>query len=392
MIGLPVASVPLMQPGEHLLIFGASVRAAAFSALRAGLLPWCVDRFADADLRARCPTMRLPGTYPNSFADIATTDTPGPWMYTGGLENHPLLVHEISLRRRLWGNDAAVLQLCRQPTFLRDVARDAGLPTPALAEPRQAPAGGRWLLKPLFGSGGSGVRIWSGDRRGARSGVHYLQEHIEGVPAAALFLAAGGTARLLGLTHQLTGVAWLHAPAFGYCGSIGPLPLSATLERDLGHLGHCLAIEGGLHGLFGVDGILRDGAFWPVEINPRYTASVEVLEYATGLCALHLNRLAFEDEQAALSVAIPTRGAAVVGKAILYAQRDFIVPAQGPWTPMLTQPCPIEKIPDFADLPHPGEAIPAGRPVLTILAQGESVPECLAALEASGAEVCASLG
>src|SRR5690242_19790007 len=129
-----------LRPGEQLLIFGASVRSAAFSALRAGLVPWCVDLFADADLRNRCPVMRLPGKYPDSFADIARSEVAGPWMYTGGLENHPLLVLEMSSLRRLWGNDAGVLQRCRQPAFLRDVARDAGLPTPALAQPgRVAP-------------------------------------------------------------------------------------------------------------------------------------------------------------------------------------------------------------------------------------------------------------
>jgi len=33
----------------QVLIVGASARAAAFSALRAGLRPWCADLFADLD-------------------------------------------------------------------------------------------------------------------------------------------------------------------------------------------------------------------------------------------------------------------------------------------------------------------------------------------------------
>ena len=36
-----------MDESNRLLLFGASTRAAAFSALRAGLKPWCVDLFAD---------------------------------------------------------------------------------------------------------------------------------------------------------------------------------------------------------------------------------------------------------------------------------------------------------------------------------------------------------
>jgi predicted ATP-grasp superfamily ATP-dependent carboligase len=381
-----------MQPGQQLLIFGASVRAAAFSALRAGLMPWCVDLFADADLRGLCPAVRLPGKYPDSFVDVACGPGPGPWMYTGGLENHPALVLELSSRRPLWGNDAAVLQCCRQPAFLRDVARDAGLPTPALAQPGRVRPDGRWLLKPLFGAGGAGVRVWSGDRAEVNWGFSYLQEHVEGVPAAALYVAAEHTAQLLGVTRQLVGESWLFAPAFGYCGSVGPLPLPDSLGRALRRLGHRLAAEGSLRGLFGVDGILHDGEFWPVEINPRYTASVEVLEHATGLRAMHLHRLAFEDEPAALSSPVPPRADSVVGKAILYARDDLAFPPQGPWRKTLDAPRPVEELPDFADLPHPDDHIDAGRPVLTMLVRAVSVEECLAALQARSAEVQACLG
>src|SRR5262245_28665656 len=63
---------------DNLLIFGASVRAAAFSALRAGMRPWCADLFADADLRGRCPAMQLPGRYPLDFLKLIDSEVPGP--------------------------------------------------------------------------------------------------------------------------------------------------------------------------------------------------------------------------------------------------------------------------------------------------------------------------
>ncbi len=376
-----------MQPGEQLLIFGASVRAAAFSALRGGLVPWCVDLCADADLRHRCPAMRLPGKYPDSFSEVASGLGPGPWMYTGGLENHPVLVLELASRRPLWGNDANVLRRVRHPAFLRDTARAAGLPTPELAQPGHVPPNGRCLIKPLGSAGGRGVRVWSGDRSKVNWGFAYLQEQIEGVPVAALYVAAGGTALLLGLVRQLIGEPWLHAHEFGYCGSVGPLSLSATLARSLRRLGHRLAAEGGLGGLFGVDGILRDDAFWPVEINPRYTASIEVLEYATGLRALHLHRLAFEDEQEALSAPVATSAAGVVAKAVLFARQEVVFPAHGPWTPTLAVPKPVEEMPEFADLPNADDHIEPGRPVLTLLAKATDVAGAVAVLRQRAAEV-----
>src|SRR5438094_10464728 len=98
-----------MPSSQPIVIFGASVRAAAFSALRAGLQPWCADLFADADLQARCPATRLAGAYPEGFEALAAGDWPGPWLYTGGLENHPALVQRLAQRRPLWGNDETVL-------------------------------------------------------------------------------------------------------------------------------------------------------------------------------------------------------------------------------------------------------------------------------------------
>src|SRR5205807_3302051 len=92
------------MPAESLLIFGASTRAAAFSALRAGLAPWCADLFADADLAARCPVTQVPSAgYPQQFRLLARADIFGPWMYTGGLENHPGLVHSIAMHRSFLG-------------------------------------------------------------------------------------------------------------------------------------------------------------------------------------------------------------------------------------------------------------------------------------------------
>ena len=48
-----------MNTSETVLIIGASTRAAAFSALRAGLTPRCLDYFADRDLAAICTVDRV---------------------------------------------------------------------------------------------------------------------------------------------------------------------------------------------------------------------------------------------------------------------------------------------------------------------------------------------
>jgi predicted ATP-grasp superfamily ATP-dependent carboligase len=369
------------------LVFGASTRAAAFSALRAGLQPWCADLFADADLCRCCPVIRVPGSvYPLAFLELCREDLPGPWLYTGGLENWRLLVEEMARSRPLWGNGEGALALSRSPGFVASLLQDEGLPCPAVwIRKEQVPRTGRWLVKPVKGAGGAGIRAWEerGARRSSGQAV-YFQEFVPGEAAAAVYLGMGKEARLLGLTRQLVGEPWLHAKPFHYCGSIGPLPLSASLRRSLERLGEVLGKGCRLRGLFGVDCIVRDDVPWPVEVNPRYTASVEVLEYATGLAALGLHGAVFDPSFRAPVPSSPAPPQGIVGKAILFARTALTFPDEGPW---LGSPGPLAELPHFADIPRAGARIEAGGPILTFFARAGSEAACRDALRETAAHL-----
>jgi predicted ATP-grasp superfamily ATP-dependent carboligase len=376
-----------MAPGEHLLIFGASARAAVFSALRAGLRPWCADLFADADLQACCPVLPLaPADYPQGFLEVAKKGPPGPWLYTGALENHPAFVRKLARIRPLWGNNANVLGLVRSPGTVRNILRTAGLPCPDLVLPDEAPPrSGRWLAKPFRGASGAGIRL-------CKPGIppptrqFYFQEFIDGEACAAIYLGHGSAAHLLGVTRQLVGEDWLHARPFAYCCSVGPLPLIPSLRSALDRLGDALLRGAGLRGLFGVDFILRDGVPWPVEINPRYTASVEVLEMALGIPVLGLHRQVFESSgplawpQGRAPKESDKKG--VIGKAILFAQASVVFPGDGPWLDSLRQWGKVKANalwdpPDYADIPPKGQCIQASRPILTFFARAATAFECV---------------
>jgi predicted ATP-grasp superfamily ATP-dependent carboligase len=366
-----------MQPPINLMIVGASARAAAFSALRAGFQPWCADLFADADLQARCPVIRLaPRTYPDRLLWVVGQEVLGPWMYTGALENRPGLVKQMAQLRRLWGIPSKELAWLRSPFQLAGVFEAARVRFPAVRRPGSAKVPpGKWLVKPLASAGGAGIHFWDDSRRTRGSRRKYLQEFIEGESQAAVYVSDGRNARLLGVTRQLVGEHWLHAAPFRYCGSIGPLAPEPALLTVLERLGNSLVIDVLVKGLFGVDYVLRDGVPWPVEVNPRYTASVEVLEYATGLHILALHGHAFCP---AVPVPPASQPAAmpVVGKAILFAREAVTFPSDGPWLSVLRTPGPIEELPAFADIPHAGEQIDAGRPILTFFARGDSLAAC----------------
>ena len=368
-----------MSSDSNLLIFGASTRAAAFSALRAGLRPWCADLFADADLETRCPVFRIPSDqYPQGFLKVTEQAVQGPWMFTGGLENRARLVRRIAERRLLWGIGPDELKRMRSPRIFSM----AGVPCPSFwHEPRCDVPHGTWLVKPWASAGGTGIRHWSGRRpTGAVLKSHYFQEYIEGDSSAAIFLGDGQNAKLLGVTRQLVGESWLHAAPFHYCGSIGPIRLSAELSDTYERLGTALVKLCRPRGLFGVDCVLRGNVPWPVEVNPRYTASIEVLEYGAGVPAMALHRSVF-DPDAPTPKANP-RAAGMVGKAILFARAPLVFPSEGPWLASLRSPPALDQLPDFADIPHAGERIENGWPILTLFARAESETACARELRA----------
>ncbi len=365
-----------MQRHECLLIVGASVRAAAFSALRAGLRPWCVDLFADADLRARCPVAVAEGfTFPDSLLAAAGGAPPGPWMYTGALENHPRLVECMSQSRQLWGNDARALRQARSPWKLAEVFRAAAIPFPEVDPLTMSRQRHRALLKLLRGSAGRHI-CFARDGQNAKPGT-YLQQFIEGDSVAAIYVGDGKTTVLLGVTQQLTGQSWLHAKRFAYCGSIGPLRFEAALQERLERIGHVLANGCGLRGLFGVDCIVCNGIPWPVEVNPRYTASVEVIEHATRIRTLHMHCVACTG--GTITTSLSPQASDIVAKAILFARKPLTF-RSGPWGGALGQNIVVDQLPTFADVPCEGQPIKTGAPILSFFTRGSSARACLEAL------------
>ena len=356
----------------NVILIGASTRAAAMSALRAGWTPWCADLFADADLQ-RIATVRKVSaeTYPQGLIDALADASRAPVIYTGALENRPDLIAQID--RPLWGNSPDVLRAIRSPSRWTQCLQARGLPFPAIAE---VPTSGRWLLKPRKGASGFGIQDYSGQSFKRRT--HFLQEYIDGVPCSAIFLAHETSAILLGVTQQLIGTPWLNTSGFHYGGNVGPLALDAAVAARWHAIGSALAETFHLRGLFGVDAILRDGVPWPVEINPRYTASVEILErcYRTPMLTLHCD--AFTGRTVPkLNLANQT---ATCGKAILFARETFAFPERGPWLAVLGDGIDFEHA-EYADIPHAGEVIEKSRPVLTLFVSGTTAAEVLVKLQ-----------
>ena len=336
------------------------------SLLRAGFKAWAVDLFADRDLAMVAPCAVCPlEDYPDALPKLAKQFPPGPVMYTGGLENHPHVVAELAASRELWGTPASMLEIVRDPYWLFAVLESVGFIVPQVV-PRgePCPTTGRWLRKPIRSGGGLGIRFATPGE--ATSPNHIFQEFIDGVPMSAVY---GGTT-LVGVSEQLVGEPWLHAAPFLYCGSIR----SANFPVEVNQLRVDVLIDFLFGHLWNLDFIVRDGRAVPVELNPRYSASVEVLEHNTHLSAFY----------------IPWRHSATaesIGKAIYYAPRSLVFPEVGPWDADLVTPFDPWRLPAFADIPAAGSVISAGQPVITLLVSGSSPVECRERLQSRAREL-----
>ncbi len=355
------------------ILLGASVRAAADSAARAGWAAWCADLFADRDLRLRADVRAIASDhYPQAFLDVLEFAPAVPVIYTGALENHPALIAKLA--RPVWGSSPGVLRDVRNPSLWTAAVVDAGLPCPRIS--REPQASGRWLLKPIRGGAGAGVISYKQQAFDSRS--HYLQEFIEGASASALCIGTENGAILVGVSFQLSGQSWLHAGGFQYAGNIGPIPISLSQCASWQALADVLVKAFRLRGLFGIDAIVRDDRPWPVEINPRYSASVEIHERATGIALLDWHRRAFDGS------VLPTwrspEPLACHGKAVMYARQAFVFPQDGPWMESLRSDADIDRT-AFADIPEAGTQIGVGQPVLTFFASASNSRECLSRLE-----------
>ncbi len=354
-----------------ILVLGPSARAGAFSAARAGYAPRAGDFFADRDLTALCPTRRIDSGTLAQHAHALAGGRSVPWFYTGGFENRPAQVAEIEHTHRLWGVSAGDLPRTRDPYLIADVLTRADLPHPRVS-PSQAglPRDGSWLVKPRGSSGGRGIIAL--ESHTAVGSDCYYQERIAGRSGSAIYVAAGGRACLLGVSRQVIGYPSM---PFGYRGSVGPATISGRLRARLIALGSALARGLPLAGWFGVDFILAHGIPWPVEINPRYTASIEIHELATGRAFLPLHRAACEQgllpDAPASATPPPPR---VIAKRVVYATRPCVAPAIAE----AEYQSPRDEIPTIADVPCEGTSFERGDPILTVFAQAPTITEASA--------------
>jgi predicted ATP-grasp superfamily ATP-dependent carboligase len=119
-----------------------------------------------------------------------------------------------------------------------------------------------------------------------------------------------------------------------------------------------------LVGVNGMDFILTSGTAYPLEINPRYTASMELVERAYGINIFDAHLAACQGRLPAFDLGAQS-SAGFFGKAILFATDSVVFHHPQWWFDHGAR-----------DLPCEGERIGVGRPICTVFSRGSSRGEC----------------
>lgn len=418
---------------RRVVVAAASARALAASSLRGGRPVSTIDLFADADTVAICEesNRHLLSGQPHNFSwhcdnmddifvrveqllddpDFSGQSGPPMILVGGGLENY-FQNHTIS-QKLMQQTRASVFYETARWRNVNEFCHQNSVQFPTTTLRLNAhQAKQRWLLKTDFSSGGLGVQF--ADANAAPEHDQYFQKYIDGQSISACFVAAPVVAgekfpavEMLGVCEpvaasglEVCGRASGQPLPFRYAGSIGPICPSRLMESTLAELkrvGILVANHFGLAGIFGIDFVLEQDHLWLLEINPRITASAELIEYAAGqtmpdfsLIQLHLDALSGNvDPRSPLIEACQNANVRdrIFAKRIVFRHHDAAQTLRV--TPSLIESMELQfgqfaggrELPPasgaafITDVPKPKTDIVAGHPILTFHVSGESYPD-----------------
>lgn len=296
--------------------------------------------------------------------------------YGSGFESHPEFLDRLRSCVRVLGNSPGAVRLCADPVRLLNRLEKLGIPGPETrAQQPDHPEG--WLVKQKGRAGGCHVRPAS-QCRGA-SNSSYWQRQCMGDPHSALFLAAGGVARVVGIS-QLLPSGRTDAP-YAWSGAIGPVRALPEVFEQVQWAAQTLASDLDLLGLCGIDFIVDPKKeVQLVDLNPRLVATCELYadRFVSDYMSAHIETCLTGNPDGHLAPA-PERGEGVRGMQVVYA------------------PCPIVGMENWewpdgaADLPNAGTSIGAGQPLCTVRGHYRDADEARASLQELSHQVLAYL-
>jgi predicted ATP-grasp superfamily ATP-dependent carboligase len=298
----------------RVLVAGFATRHVVQSAYRAGYEVYAVDHFCDQDL---CWYTKDRATFeeldeiPAAIETIAAAHPIDMLVVTSGAE-------DLKSPLPLMGTSPEKVACHLDKLNIQHFFEDNDIPVPRLAAEGEYPC----LIKPRRGAGGWRNQLLASmdEHRGWEEcwpDVPYIcQQIVKGQPCSVSCIGNGTQARAIATNEQL--LRSEGERAFGFAGAITPFHHETV--GDMVHYAEKAVALSGCKGSVGVD-FIADRTPWAIEINPRFQATVDTVEMATGcnLFSLHI------DACRGKIPAIMPKPRRYAARKILFAERDLVV-------------------------------------------------------------------
>ncbi|WP_457549244.1 ATP-grasp domain-containing protein [Archaeoglobus sp.] len=321
---------------KKLIVVGSNVRNVAQSAFKAGFSVYAITDFLDKDLLTFAEAERAGDkkSVKLRVEDLAQS-----------LNAHVVLssgYEDLKVKAEVLGS-GKVRDVLDKLKFYKRLER-LGVAFPELlSENDEQPK----VVKKRFGGGGLGVRLYGG----VVGKDEFLQRFVKGIPFSVTLLVKDCKILFTAVNRVLSGLSWLNARGFKYCGNITPFKHEWTAKaievaKELVELFE-------LDGCVGVDFVLADKPY-VLEINPRFVGSLDTVELSYGINAF---RVLMKGKP------IDVKPRCIALRCIYYAPYDLKVGG-----------VPIKSY--FADIPQSGYYL-KDSPLVSILATGYSQHEAI---------------
>jgi predicted ATP-grasp superfamily ATP-dependent carboligase len=343
----------------RILVAGFATRHVAQSAHRAGYTVYAVDHFCDQDLAwytEDCLAFDELDELPEKIAELAARRPVDALVVTSGAET-------IGTTIPLCGTPPKKVERFLDKLEIQRFFEGLDIPVPPLAGVEEFPA----MVKPRQGAGGwrnaivktrEELRQWEE----AWPDTPYIAQHlVSGIPSSVSCVADGRRARAIAVNRQI--LRGDGESAHGFAGSI--TPFAHPLVGEMVAAAERICAASGCIGSIGVDFMAGDKP-WAIEINPRFQATVDTVEMATGesVFSLHMDAC-----RGVIPAAMPkTKRVAI--RRILFAERDMRLDAD------------LSALaPRIADIPWPGTEFEEGNAVVSVYGCAETETAALQDLE-----------
>jgi predicted ATP-grasp superfamily ATP-dependent carboligase len=336
-----------------ILIFAQSGRFLAESATQSGYRVWAADCYGDTDLLTVVERWQpLPPfaelTHETIIATLSelTRGEQCLLMCGSGIEYCYHLLFPLPVNIQLIGNTPDTVHTIKTPALFFDLLDQYDFNYPDTQFDEMPCNDLTWLKKQASGLGGTHIQyaMLATDKIGVD---YYYQRFVSGNSGSCLFLADGHHARLVSINRQQ--LAPDNQQPFRLGGIESAWQLSASHIDYLDKVVNQLTVTTALVGLNSLDFIISDlNKLLILEINPRVSASAELVNNTATLFRQHLNACLGQ-----LPRAQSILNQSGVSLFYHYAMSDLIIPDNMLW--------PVE----CHDLPAPGLTIKQGEPICT---------------------------